>query len=222
MTSNIAVQRLLRLDSCALSDAMDKLGLTSGTVVGLGPITVPRKIAGRVITLKLEAQNDSLATTSAVHLGARAIEQSSAGDIIALEQSTGIVAGCWGGLLSVAAKLRSISGVIAEGLVRDVDEARGLDFPIYGRGATALTARGRVRERETGGTIFIGGVCVRSGDLALADSTGVVILPQERADSILDVAEQIAAREFAMSGDLLAGSIVSTVMGQSYEGMLRS
>ena len=222
MSADTLIRRLSRLDSCALSDALDRMGL-SGTVVGLLPMTVTRKIAGRVVTVKLEAHTDSgTAAGPAIHLGARAIEQSSAGDIIAVEQSTGIVAGCWGGILSVGAKLRGVAGVIAEGLVRDVDEARGLDFPVYARGATALTARGRVRECETGGTIVIGGVSLRSGDFALADSTGTVILPAEKAESILAVAEQIAAREFAMAGDLMAGASVTTVMGHAYERMLAS
>lgn len=47
------VERLARLDSCALSDALDRLR-QSGVVLGLQALTVPRRIAGRVITLQLE------------------------------------------------------------------------------------------------------------------------------------------------------------------------
>jgi 4-hydroxy-4-methyl-2-oxoglutarate aldolase len=220
MSCDLVIQRLARLDSCAVSDALDKLRL-SGTVVGLLPMTVARKIAGRVLTVKLEAQSEGAAPSGPpVHLGARAIEQAERGDIIAVEQSTGIVAGCWGGILSVGAKMRGIAGVIAEGLIRDVDEARGIEFPVYARGATSLTARGRVRERETGGTITVSGVSVSSGDYALADSTGTVFVPKDQAEAILTVAEQIASREFAMAADLIAGASITTVMGHAYERML--
>lgn len=220
MSSDSIAQRLSRLDSCAVSDALDKLRLP-GTVVGLVQMTVPRKISGRVLTVKLEAATDGgVPNRPPVHLGARAIEQAERGDIIAVEQSTGIVAGCWGGILSVGARVRGIAGVIAEGLIRDVDEARGIEFPVYARGSTSLTARGRVRERETGGTIHVGGVSVASGDYALSDSTGTVFLRKDQAEAILTVAEQIAAREFAMAGDLIAGASITVVMGHAYERML--
>src|SRR5207249_5857243 len=44
--------RLNQLDSCAVSDAMDKLGL-HGVVTGIHQYSTGRKIAGRVITVKL-------------------------------------------------------------------------------------------------------------------------------------------------------------------------
>ena len=214
--------RLLRLDACAVSDSLDKLGIT-GTVTGLMPLTVTGKIAGRVITVKLVAVNRAdESSRSTTHLGAKAVEAARKGDIIVVEQRTGVVAGSWGGILSIGAKMRGVAGVIADGLVRDIDEARGIEFPIYGRGATALTARGRVVEQETGGTVQVGNIRVRSGDFVLADSTGVVFLPADKVDAILDAAEQIAAREFAMSKALLGGEAITEVMGANYERMLES
>ena len=51
MGTNIS-DRLLKLDTCAVSDAMDALGLW-GTVNEINPISVRRRIAGRVQTVKL-------------------------------------------------------------------------------------------------------------------------------------------------------------------------
>jgi 4-hydroxy-4-methyl-2-oxoglutarate aldolase len=219
MSVDNLIERLSRLDSCALSDALDKLRMP-GTVIGLLSMTVPRKIAGRVVTVQLEPHDRGKAPGAQVHLGARAIEQAGHGDIIAVQQSAGAIAGCWGGILSVGAKVRGVAGVIADGFVRDVEEARGIAFPVYARGATALTARGRVRERETGGTIMIGSVTVENGDYALADSSGTVFLARNQAAAIVEAAERIAAREFAMAGDLIAGRSISSVMGHDYESML--
>jgi len=67
-----------------------------------------------------------------------------------------------------------------------------------------------------------GGESSRSGDFALADSTGTVILPAEKAESILAVAEQLWAREFAMAGDFDGRCLGHTVMGHAYERMLTS
>lgn len=212
--------RLSRLDSCAISDSLDKLGL-KGTVTGIGPVSVARRIAGRAITVRLaEAGKVPSAGLVPRHLGARAIEMAQSGDVIVVEQRTGVVAGSWGGILSTAAKMRGIAGVIADGLVRDIDEARGLEFPLYARGSTPLTARGRVAELDTGGAVQIGDVTVHTGDFVVADSTGVVFVAAGMIESVLRAAEAIAAREAKMSKSLLEGVAVSRVMGPEYEEML--
>ena len=46
-----------------------------------------------------------------------------------IEQRTGIDAACWGGNLSLGAKLRGVAGVIIDGPARDIDEARELRLP---------------------------------------------------------------------------------------------
>jgi 4-hydroxy-4-methyl-2-oxoglutarate aldolase len=215
------LERLARLDTCAVSDSLDKLGLV-GTVPGLAPLSMSAKLCGRVITVKLvEAARVAGTGVTPPHLGARAIEMAEPGDVIVVEQRTGIVAGSWGGILSTGAKLRGVAGVISDGLVRDVDEARGLGFPIYARGVTALTARGRVAELETGGAVQIGDVAVRMGDYVIADGSAVVFINAGHIARILDVAEQIANREAAMSKALMQGMPITRVMGADYEEMLK-
>jgi regulator of RNase E activity RraA len=68
----------------------------------------------------------------------------------------------------------------------------------------------------------VGGNAVEEGDYVVADSSGVVFLPAAAAAQILEVAEDIAARERAMTLSIRAGTAVGTVMGASYENMLRS
>jgi 4-hydroxy-4-methyl-2-oxoglutarate aldolase len=219
--NSTSIERLARLDSCAISDSLDKLGLT-GAVTGLSSLSTSRRISGRVITVRLvDARLVSVSGGPVPHLGARAIERAQAGDVVVIEQRTGIIAGAWGGILSTAAKLRGMAGVICDGLVRDVDEARGLEFPIYARGATALTARGRVAELETGGSVRIGEIAVCNGDYVIADATAVVFIAAAQISTVLNMAEEIAAREAAMSRALMEGVPVTHVMGTHYEEMLK-
>ncbi|MDB6001177.1 MAG: RraA family protein, partial [Rhizobacter sp.] len=111
------VKRLMRLDCCAVSDAMDKLGLRGG-VSGLEQRSTTRRIAGRVVTFRLVPKEQAPATTGAPrHLGTTAVELAEPGDVIVVEQRTGIDAGCWGGILSLGAKVRGVAGVIADGPV---------------------------------------------------------------------------------------------------------
>lgn len=90
------VARLKRLDVCAVSDAMDKLGLKGG-VSGLEQRATTQRIAGRVVTMRLVARE--LAPPPADpprHLGTTAIANAMPGDIIVVEQRTGIEAGSRG------------------------------------------------------------------------------------------------------------------------------
>src|SRR5215510_7302046 len=122
--------RLNRLDACALSDAMDKLGLR-GVVTGIHQYSTQRKITGRVLTVKLGI--DDGRPTAAKHLSTTAIELANPGDIIVVEQRSGMDAAAWGGNLSLGAKVRGVAGVICEGPARDIDECQLHDFPVYAR-----------------------------------------------------------------------------------------
>jgi 4-hydroxy-4-methyl-2-oxoglutarate aldolase len=213
--------RLQKLDSCAVSDAMDKLGL-KGCVTGLTPLSVRRRIAGRVRTVKLIRENATpIVRGNRPHLGASAIESSDPGDIIVVEQRSGIDCGSWGGLLSLGAKMRGVVGIIADGPVRDVDEANDLDFPIFARSATARTARGRICEEGTNVPVVIGDVGVSPGDFAIADGTAVIFIAMRDLDRVLTIAEGIAAREATMARALLANEPITAVLGANYEQMLK-
>src|SRR5690242_18252568 len=134
------LDRLACLDSCAVSDALDKLGLP-GEVTGLQQLSAQRRIAGRVLTVKLDRAEGRSNTR---HLCTAAIEAAAPGDIIVIEQRTGLDAACWGGNLTIGAQMRGVAGVIVEGPARDIDDSRRLDFAVYARSATARTARGRI------------------------------------------------------------------------------
>lgn len=219
MPANDAIaQRLRRLDVCCVSDALDLLGL-GAAVTGISPRTVRTRISGPVTTVRLAAGTPAPGAPSR-HLCTAAIEASEAGGVIVVEQRTGIDAAGWGGMLSNAAVMRRLSGVIVDGPARDIDEATDLAFPVYARSQTARTARGRVHEVETGAPVTIGEVTVRTGDWVVADSSGITFIAQDVVLKVLDAAEQLARREALMTKDILEGSPVSKVMGAKYEHML--
>ena len=213
--------RLGRLDSCAVSDALDKLGLT-GAVAGIHRVSTDRRISGRVVTVKLVKDDpEDGRPVSARHLGTAAIEAAQPGDVIVVEQRTGIDAAGWGGTLSLGASLRGVAGVIIDGPARDVDESRQHDFPVFSRDHTARTARGRLVEAATNLPITVGDVAVSPGDYVVADGSAVVFVTANEISRVLDAAETIAARETAMAEALRSGTPISQVMGKSYETMLK-
>ena len=213
-----AVRRLRRLDTCAVSDALDRLKM-KGVIIGVPRQSGEGRIAGRVITVKIG--NGVPASGEPRHLGTTAVELAGAADVIVIEQHANREAGSWGGLLSLGASVRGVAGVIVDGPVRDIDEARAIQFPVFTRTLTAKTARGRVAELGTNVPISFEGFTVRPGDYVVADSSAVIFIPTSEIDRVLDAAEAIAAKEEAMANALRGGEPISAVMGANYEHMLR-
>lgn len=212
--------RLMRLDACALSDACDKLGI-SACVTGLLPLSAAKKIAGRIHTVKLVRKEDGPRLSGKPrHLGTAAIEACAPGEVIVVEQKSGLDAGSWGGLLSIGAKVRGVAGIVADGPVRDIDEARQLGFPIYAPRPTARTARNRVVEAATDVPIEIGNIVVDPGDYVLADSSAVIFVRADQAEIVIDAAEKIARCEAAMAKAIKEGKVISDVLAANYEDML--
>ena len=140
--------------------------------------------------------------------------------MIVIEQRSGVDAAGWGGILSNGASARGIEGIICDGPVRDIDESRDLDFPVFAERATPTTARGRIVEEAFNEPITVGDHTVSPGDYVLADGSGICFMAQDDAEEILETAEIIARREALMTEDVLAGKPISEVMGADYENML--
>ena len=208
--------RLRKLDSCAVSDSLDALGI-KGTVYGLSSTTVKRRIAGRIQTVKLGPADSA---PSKRHLCTAAVDAAQEGDVIVIENHHRPDAAGWGGILSTAAAYKKLSGTIVDGPARDADESEENNYPVYARSSIASTARGRIAEHEWNTPIDVGGVTVKPGDLVIADGSGVVFVPADKASEVLDKAEDIQARERAMAAAVLQGKPVSAVMGGDYEQML--
>jgi 4-hydroxy-4-methyl-2-oxoglutarate aldolase len=211
------VERLALLDVCSVSDAKDSLGLPAA-VSGMDRQSGDGLLTGRVKTVEL-VEGVPPAEMPKVHLGARAIVSANAETVIVVAHP-GIDAGGWGGVLSTGAQLAGVRGVVLDGPTRDRDEAVGLGFPIFARGTTAKTARGRVYERSTGETIRIGDQSVSDGDYVIADASGVVFIGAQDIERVLAAAERIARKEAAMVASLHDGKVITEVMGADYENML--
>ena len=213
-----AVERLRALDSCAVSDALDRHGVR-GVVTGPHPLAAAGTIAGRAVTVLL-GPPDPAGTASAGpprHLGAAAVDASGPGEVIVVAHHGRTDCAGWGGLLSRAAARRGIAGVVVDGAARDLAEARQLGFAVYAMVEVPTTARGRAVEHAWGGPVDLAGIPVAPGDLVLADAGGTVVIPAAMADDVLATAERIAATEAAMAAAIDAGTPVSAVMGRSYE-----
>ena len=210
------VSRLRALDTCAVSDALDRHGI-SGATHELRPYAAEGTVAGRAVTVLLGPPGQDVGASPSRHLGAAAVDASGADDVIVVAHQGRTDCAGWGGLLSRAAVVRGVEGVIVDGAARDLGEAGAVGLSVHARTGTPVTARGRAVEHAWGVPVDLAGIPVQPGDLVLADAGGVVVVPADRADDVVATAELIAATEAAMAEAIEAGTSVSDVMGASYE-----
>ena len=217
MAREAIIERLAKLDTCAVSDALDSLAL-KGATWGVGPLWPCPRIVGRAVTMKIKPAG---LQQPSQHLGTAPIEAAKPGDIIVIDNSGKLEFSCWGGLLALSAKLKGLSGVVIDGASRDIDEARDLEFPVYARGAVPMTARGRVMQESFNQEIQFAGVQCHPGDLVMADGSGIVIISKEKENEVVTAAEAIYRKEQEMADGIRKGySGLEMLEKLGYEQML--
>jgi regulator of RNase E activity RraA len=202
------LDRLARLDTPTVSDALDFLVLP-GATVGLRPLWNCPRIVGRASTVLLGPKTDSAPT---VHLISPVIASIGSGDRVLVIAGGIDGVSCWGDILANAAKIKGVRGTVIDGYSRDIEANEEIGYPVYGRGATMVSARNRVVQRASGTPIQVAGVTVSEGDYLIADRCGTVFVPQDRIEEILDLAERIARRQHGMVQAVRSGRSVEDVM----------
>lgn len=131
-------------------------------------------------------------------------------------------AGYWGEVMTHASLARGLRGLVIDGCVRDAEPIEGLGFPVFARG---LCVRGTTKKGPSGsmnGTIRLGSVTVRPGDLVVGDRDGVVVLPKAEAASILARARERVRREARMIQALRGGARTLDLLGVEVRSHRRS
>ena len=211
-------KRLEKLATTNLSDALDKIGIR-GAVIGIRPLFGMPKVVGSAVTIKITAAG---LIRSKHHLGIEAIASSQKGDVIAIDNRGDIQNNCWGEILTCAAKMKGVAGVIIDGAARDVDACEEMGFPIFARGIVPITARGRVMQENFNCLIRLGDVQVRPGDILVGDINGVVVIPPEKIEEVLIEAEMIMEKEEKIKKDILLGlDIMEVDKKYNYEQILK-
>ena len=119
---------------------------------------------------------------------------------------------CWGDILANAANYKKIRGTVIDGLSRDIEGSESIDYPVYGRGVTMISARNRVILIDSGKPVQFAGVTVREDDFVIADRCGTVFMPAANIAEVLDLGERIAKRQHLMVSAVRAGRSVAAVM----------
>lgn len=207
---NVYLKELEKIPTASLSDALDKKGIKGYLSYEVKPVFNTQKIVGPAITIK-----DRLAKEAVTpFLALEAIDKARPGDIIVrtVEDSDAKDIALWGGLMSLAAKKKGIKGVVLNGGVRDVVEAKAMGFPIFAKSITPVTSVGRTKVVEYNSPIVIDGVEIKPGDIVVGDHDGVVVIPINLLDEVTVLAKEIDSLEKQEAKELKKGKSIVEVI----------
>ncbi len=202
-TADVAADPLVEafkgIPTASLSDAVDAVAGRRGFMShDLRPRS-PGKFAGRAVTALAAPAPPERATPalSARHT-VQMIDEAKPGEVGVIVIQDGLDVAAVGGLMGTDAKVRGMAGLVLDAGVRDVAELRDLALPVYSRSVVPSTTVGRFASVAKNIPVECAGVTVRPGDIIVADDDGVVVIPRDKADAVLQRARDIDARERKM------------------------
>lgn len=192
------LEALYKVSAPNIADAMHK----KGAMVGIRPLREGYKLVGRAVTVRT-ADGDWAKPVEA-------IDKAGKGDVIVINAGSGHTA-VWGELASESSVKKGISGIVVDGAVRDVDDIKKMNFPVFTRNI-APNAGEPKGFGEIGTEIICGGITVRNGDWIVGDDSGVMVLPKERAREICNRGLDVHERENRIREEIQRGSTLSKVL----------
>jgi regulator of RNase E activity RraA len=114
--------------------------------------------------------------------------------------------------MGTAMSARNFSGAVIDGGVRDVAYLQKIGFPVFALGIVPSTSVHHYRFAGANIPVVCDGVPVRAGDIVVADTDGVAVVPKESAEKVLALAQQLDYKEHSMYAIIeKAKSIVEAV-----------
>jgi regulator of RNase E activity RraA len=192
------VKEFRKLDTTAISDALDRLGIRGGCY-GITPRVLGVKAAGRAFTVRYRPCGVEKGTVGDF------LDDVEPGQVVVLDNGGRTYGTVWGDIMTVYAQKRGIAGTVIDGVCRDMPRIHEVKYPIYTRGHIMVTGKDRVELDGINIPVAVSDVQVRPNDIVCCDDTGVVIVPHDRAEEILKVAKEIDEIEQSILGMLDKG-----------------
>jgi len=193
-----------------LCDALDQIGLHRNAIdAPLRALTVSGRLVGRARTsLWADMAHKDPAPYA---LEFEAVDGCQQGDVLIAAAAGSMRSGIWGELLSTAARNRGCVGAIIDGAARDIDLMTDMGFAVYAKGTSPYDSLNRQRCIDVNVPVDIGGVIFNPGDLVMADTDGLVVVPQAVENDVIRRAWEKVNAESLTRQELKAGAKASEV-----------
>ena len=193
MYDQTTIARYRKVATASVADAVDKICGKRGYMHhSIKPRINEKKLVGPAVTILEGPSDEFLPPQHALD----AIDESAAGSVMVISIGGETEVAVWGGLMTAGAVANKLEGAVLDGGLRDIAEIRrDYGFPVYSRSVSPGTTLGRFKTLASNVPVQVGDIMVHPGDLIIADIDGVVVVPGEHVAAVLDLAEEIDARE---------------------------
>ena len=184
------------VEVASVSDAMEKL---FGQKIYLSHRMRPvftSKFAGFALTVKLKKEENH--DPDALQGMLTAIDSGGPNSVYVMVVEDGADIAGMGGLMGTAMQARDFSGAVIDGGVRDTAYLQKIGFPVFALGIVPSTSVGHYRFAGANIPVVCDGVAVSAGDVVVADSDGVVVVPRAKAAEVLATAQDMDFKEHSM------------------------
>lgn len=186
--------RLRAVPTATAKQVLRELGVDRTFLYGLRPMTIERRIAGKVRTLRfLPLREDVKPPNPAVNR--RLIDNLDRDDVLVIDALGSSEGAVLGDMLAARVNAREAAGVVADGVIRDVEGIREIGLAVWAKGTHPDSNVRALIAWETDVAIACGGALVQPGDYIVADSDGAVVVPPQHARALLQKAEEMALED---------------------------
>jgi regulator of RNase E activity RraA len=193
----VVVDEYSKLYTCAISDAIDELGLEPGFVdARIRPIYPGARMVGYAGTLKFIPSEEQLDDDVMAKLGPF-IRKLPKFPIVCIDMSNQMIAAGLGQSTGRILQQLGVRGALVDGPVRDIAQVINLQFPMFARGIICSSVRGRmvINFEAVMKPINCGGRIINVGDLVFGDINGVVVVKQEHINEVLEKAKEMISTD---------------------------
>jgi regulator of RNase E activity RraA len=191
------IAQFRRVEVASVSDAIEQItGKRMYMTHRMQPIFTA-KFAGFARTVQLK-KDEGNRDPEALNGMLEAIDQGSADSVYVMALEDGEDIAGMGGLMGTAMAARGYAGAVIDGGVRDVAYLRKIGFPVFATGIVPSTSVHHYRFAGAQIPLVCNGVPVNPGDIVVADSDGVAIVPRAQAQAVLSLAQQMDYKEHSM------------------------
>jgi 4-hydroxy-4-methyl-2-oxoglutarate aldolase len=193
----VIIDEYSKLYTCAISDAIDELGLEPGFVdAGIRPIYPGARMVGYAGTLKFIPSDEQLDDDVMAKLGPF-IRKLPKFPVVCIDMSNQMIAAGLGQSTGRILQQLGVRGALVDGPVRDIAQVIDLKFPMFARGIICSSVRGRmvIDFDNVMKPINCGGRIVNVGDLVFGDINGVVIIKQKNINEVLEKAKEMISTD---------------------------
>src|SRR2546423_8349375 len=179
-------------------DISDMINLTNSMKPTIQALSNPTlKLIGPACTVKVYPGDNLM-----VH---KCLDVLQPGDVVVVDTSASTMTAVLGDLISTKARHRGAAGFLVDGLIRDLPGIRALgDFPVFAQGVTPIGPLHR-GPGEINFPIAAGGIVGQPRDLIVRDANGVVVVPHDIVDELLQRLTERAAAESSYTSAVARG-----------------